>query len=120
MSKIHPITRHTANKYRAASADFEEALYDSMLRYSLRHLAFTGHVSNQSIVDTLQKALIVCSLAGINSQHHFKQIYVFDAHTGALYVDWLMSKKGFNLMIMQTPSLNQEMARWLWELAEQD
>ncbi|MHB8260236.1 MAG: hypothetical protein ACYDEC_08190 [Bacteroidia bacterium] len=35
----HPITHHTSNKNRAASADFEEALYDSMLRYSLRHLA---------------------------------------------------------------------------------
>ncbi len=115
----HPITRHTSNKYRAASSDFEEALYDSMFHYSLRHLAFTGNISNERILDTLQKVLQVCYLAGINSKHHFKQIYVFDAtNTGTLYVDWLMSKKGFNLMVMQTPSLNEEMARWLWELAD--
>ena len=115
----HPISRHTANKYKAAVADFEEALYDSMLLYSLRHLAFTGRVPNQSMLDTLQKALQVCYLAGINSKQHFKQIYVFDAGTGQLYIDWLMSKKGFNLMVMQSPALNQDMARWLWELAEQ-
>jgi hypothetical protein len=112
----HPITRHTANKYKAAVADFEEALYDSMLLYSLRHLAFTGHAPTQSMLDTLQKALQVCYLAGINSKQHFKQIYVFDVNTGQLYVDWLMSKKGFNLMVMQSPSLNHDMARWLWEL----
>ena len=74
----HPITRHTANKYKAAAANFEEALYDSMLLYSLRHLAFTDHAPTQSMLDTLQKALQVCYLAGINSKQHFKQIYVFD------------------------------------------
>ena len=63
----HPITRHTVNKYKAAVTDFEEALYDSMLLYSLRHLAFTGHAPTQSMLDTLQKALQVCYLAGINS-----------------------------------------------------
>jgi hypothetical protein len=28
-----------------------------------------------------------------------------------------MTKKGLNLMVMQTPSMNEKMARWLWELA---
>lgn len=114
----HPISRHTANTYKAAVANFEEAIYDSMLLYSLRHLAFTGHTPTQSMLDTLQKALQICALAGINSKQHFKQIYVFDANTGTLYVDWLMSKKGFNLMVMQSPTINPDMARWLWELAE--
>ena len=118
--KTHAITHHTSNKYKAALTDFEEAVYDSMLIYSLRHLAFAGNLSQQHILNSLQRVLQICALAGINSKHHFKQVYVFDDNTAALYLDRKMSKKGFNLIIMQMPSLNQEMAHWLWQLAEQD
>ncbi len=60
----------------------------------------------------------VCCLAGINSLHHFKKVYVYDTENSHVQIDWRMTKKGLNLMVMQTPSLNEQMARWLWKLAD--
>jgi hypothetical protein len=112
------VTTHPSRKQAFTENEFEEAVYHSQLSYSLRHLQLTGTIPEEVIMLALQKSLQVCYLAGINSKYHFKQIYVFDAGTEALYVDWLMSKKGFNLMLMQVPSLNERTARWLWQLAD--
>jgi hypothetical protein len=97
--------------------DFEEAIHYSKLHYSLRHLTFTADISPENILEALQKSLQICQLAGIESKHHFKKIYVYDASLKTLHIDWRMSKKGFNLMVMQFPLLNQKKALWLWELA---
>ena len=48
----------------------------------------------------------------------FKKIYVYDPEISTMHIDWRMTKKGLNLMVMQTPSIHEKMARWLWELAE--
>jgi hypothetical protein len=47
-------------------------------------------------------------------------MYVFDGNTGALHIDWRMSKKGLNVMMMQIPALNEKIAQWLWELAKDE
>ena len=99
-------------------SDFEEALRSSMRRYSLRHLDFMDDISQEQILEALQKSMQVCRLAGINSVQHFKKIYVYDPEVSTMHIDWRMTKKGLNLMIMQTPSMNEKMARWLWELAD--
>lgn len=98
--------------------DLEEALQNSMRRYSLRNLNFIENISEEQISEALQKSMQVCRLLGINSIQHFKKIYVYDPHISTMQVDWRMTKKGLNLMIMQTPSVNEKMARWLWELAD--
>lgn len=99
--------------------EFEEALHHAKLHYSIRHLARSGIRSEENIVEALRQSMRVCSLAGVNAHHHFKKIYIFDASTGVTYIDWLMSKEGFNLMIMQFPSLNEPIARRLWKLLAQ-
>ena len=98
--------------------EFEEALQDSSRRYSLRQLNFLEDISEEQIFEALQKSMKVCHLAGINSVLHFKKIYVYNPEISAIQIDWRLSKNGLNLMIMQTPSLNERMARWLWELAD--
>jgi hypothetical protein len=113
--KTHPTL---SSQHQFMPNEFEEAFYNSTLRYSLRHLKFTENYAQENIMEVLQKSLQVCYLAGVNSKHHFKKIYVFDSNTGTLHIDWLMSKNGFNLMVIQTASVNEKMARWLWELAE--
>jgi hypothetical protein len=100
------------------STEFEDAWHYAMLRYSLQHLTFAGAISLEVIIESLKKSIQVCQMAGINSQHHFKQIYVFNAQTKEVQIDWLMSKNGFNLMIMHIPSLNEKKASWLWELSD--
>ena len=69
-------------------------------------------------MEALQKSMQVCHLAGINSKHHFKKIFVFDSSIGTLLVDWRMSKTGFNLLVIQIPLADQKVAAWLWKLAE--
>jgi len=58
--KAHLIIHPSSNKHKVALIEFEEALYNSMLHYSLRHLAFTGNVSQENISDALQKVLQIC------------------------------------------------------------
>ncbi len=117
-------TDHTiyypANTTQFSSTQIEEALYDSLLHYSLQHLKVVGNISQETILNSLKKSLQICSLLGINSKYHFKQIYVFDAEFDILKIEWLMSKKGFNLMIMQISPMNKKMARWLWELTDSE
>jgi hypothetical protein len=98
--------------------EFEDALQNSRLRYSLRHLNFMDDISQEQIMEALQKSMQVCHLAGINSIQHFKKIYVYDSEVSTMSIDWRMTKKGLNLMIMQTAPVNEKMARWLWQLAD--
>lgn len=98
--------------------DLEEALQNSMRKYSLRHLNFMEDISEEQILEALQKSIQVCRLAGVNSVHHFKKVYVYDPEVRSMHIDWRMTKKGLNLMVMQTSSMNEKMARWLWELAD--
>ncbi len=98
--------------------EFEEAYYHSRLCYSGRHLILAGITSMEDFEETLGRAIKICSYAGINIAHHFKQVYVFDPETGSLRSDWLMSKRGFKLVLMQYPRLNEQIARWLWEFAD--
>lgn len=112
------VIHHSSTAQPFFENGFEDAFYNSRLRYSLRHVAIIGNISQENIREALQKSLQVCRLAGINGKHHFKKIYVFDSTFGIMHTDWLMSKNGFNLMVMQMPSLTEPMARWLWELAD--
>lgn len=110
------ITVYSSGQSESAPGKFEEAMHDSMLRYSMRHLVLAGITAQQDITEAMQRAMHICFLAEINVKQHFKQVYVYDESTGMTHTDWLMSKKGFNLTLMQSPSLNDQIARWLWEL----
>jgi hypothetical protein len=115
---IQHITIQYTSRQQLAINNFEDAFYDSLLRYSLKQLTFGEDLSEQTIIEALQKSIQVCFMLNINSRHHFKKIYVSNSVTGTVHVDWLMSKRGFNLMIMQIPSLNERRAKWLWQLSE--
>ena len=115
--KNYKIVPFASTNYFNDLSDFEEAIYDSKLHYSLRHLSYTENILPDKILEALQKSLRICQLAGIESKRHFKRIYVYDLENQTLQIDWHMSKKGFNLMIMQFSSLTEKNAIWLWKLA---
>ncbi|MEO8759447.1 MAG: hypothetical protein ABI448_01050 [Bacteroidia bacterium] len=115
--KSYHIISHNVNQYQTASTKFEEDFYNSKLTYSIRHLSLIGNIKEENINEAIKKSLQICRLAGINSQYHFKKIYVFDANSQTLYTDWLMSKNGLNLMMMQLNNINEKKAQWLWELS---
>lgn len=112
------ISLYSSTEFQLPLSEFEDAFYNARRRYSLRHLVFSGDVTQENILDALQKSIQICRLAGINSRHHFRKIYVYDAALNNMTIDWRMSKKGVNLMVMQLPSLNEKLARWLWKLAD--
>ncbi len=113
------IVRVPACRHQFASWGLEDVFYNSKLIYSIKNLSFTGQFKTEIIIESLQRSLRVCNLLGIDSRHHFKKIYLYNPQIGALEIDWMMSKTGFNLMVMQLPSLNEQMAQWLWELASE-
>ncbi len=99
---------------------FEEDITNATLTYSMEQLILTGLTSEEDMLKALQKSIQVCALTGAKINQHFKKIFVFDSKTGSIHTNWLMSKKGFNLMIIHSPLLNERIARWLWELAERN
>jgi hypothetical protein len=116
MKKFELVTySSTVTKY--ALNAFEEALLDSLRLYLLRQLFLINDVSQENITEAIQKSLKVCHLAGIDSHHHFKKIYVFDCKEGNISVDWQMTRGGLNLVIMNLDPLSSKKARWLWNLA---
>lgn len=115
--ETYSITVYETRQVNAALDDFNEALRYQDLCYSMRDILLTGAATLEDLNEALQKSMQVCSLAEISSVEHFKPLYVFDPDTGITHTDWLMSKKGFCLMMMHLP-LNAQTARWLWELAD--
>lgn len=115
--KTEEIMILSSNYNHLSMDDFEEVFLASMRRYSMRHLPFSEEVSQENIFEALRKSLKVCQMAGINGKHHFKKVFVYDEATQTVQIDWQMSKRGLNLMIMHTPELNEKLACWLCELA---
>jgi hypothetical protein len=113
----YPIILYRSSENLSAIDEFKEALRNKALHYSMRHIALTGGASLKDLHEALHKCMEVFCLAGISSIDHFKPIFVVDSDSGTTYLDWLMSKKGFSLMVMNLP-LNEKTAQWLLELAE--
>lgn len=116
--KTNEIMLVSTNRQSFQMSDFEEIFLASMRRYSIRHLPFSQEISQENISEALQKSLRICQLAGINSKHHFKKVFVYDEKIHAVKIDWQMSKRGFNLMVMHTPEINEKIALWICELAD--
>ena len=112
------IELYPAYKHQFDSWGLEDEFYHWGLKYSLRHIVNMDSMMPGVIVDAMQKSIRICHLLGINSRYHFKKVYVYDTKMGVLQIDWLMSRNGFNLMIMQLPSINENIAKWLWQLSD--
>ncbi|MCX6188842.1 MAG: hypothetical protein NTW54_04455 [Bacteroidetes bacterium] len=100
--------------------EFEDALCFSNRCYSIQHLISSGVIAPDEMLEALQKAMKVCSLAGVDSSHHFKKIYIYDETENKTYIDWMMTKKGLSLILIQYPLLNEKLARWIVDLTEQE
>lgn len=115
--KNHVIIPYASENYLSFLAALKESILYANLPYSRIDLQLFQEISDDEIEDAIKKAISICHLVGIETKYHFKKIYVFDDHDKTINVDWRMSKKGFNLVIMQFQKLNQKNAIWLWQLA---
>lgn len=116
--KTLEIIKYTTYQEQTLQSNLEDALQHAARRYSVKHLAAAGIHSQEEIMMALEKAIQVCALAGIDSKIHFKKIYVYDTDRGTTYSDWLMTKKGLHLVLLQFPLLNEFIAKWLLQFAE--
>jgi len=104
-------------KNQFANNTIDDILNEAMLLYSLQHVVKITQLPQAEIMASLNKALRICYLAGVNSRHHFKQIFLYDLTKGIVQIDWMLSKTGLNLVIIQIASADEKMAVWLWKLA---
>lgn len=112
------IVRYSPQINQKSVEDFENAFYDSLCKYSFRHLPFSEKITEEIIQEALLKSIQVCLLAGVNSDCHFKKVFVYDAANHTLSIDWKMSKKAVNLMVTQMTSLDRNTAQWIWKLVD--
>ncbi len=112
------LTHYTPKPGLDAFLAFEDALHQSQCCYSLQKCVRMGLGSPEDLLEALEKAVRVCALAGISARHHFRKVYLSDPQSGVSLVDWLMSKRGFHLVIMQASLVNEQAAKWLWERAD--
>lgn len=100
-----------------AISHFEEAYFNAKRQFSINHLTISGDISEENLEAAIEKAERICRIAGINSRQHFQKIYVYEPQNATLFIDYKMSRTAFNLLHMQLLQLNQNRAKWLWELA---
>lgn len=81
--------------------ELADAYYLCMFTHSIRQLSILGNFTPESIFIAMQKSFEICNLIGVNAKHHYKKVFVYDAQMGVTSIDWLMSKKGYNLMKSQ-------------------
>jgi hypothetical protein len=112
------IIRYAPQINQKSVENFENAFYDSLCKYSFRHLPFSEKITEEIIQEALLKSIQVCQLAGVNSDCHFKKVFVYDDEQHTLTIDWKMSKKAVNLMVTQMTSLDRNTAQWIWKLVD--
>lgn len=118
MEKNHDIVPYTTENYLAFLKDLKESILLANLKYAKIDLQLILELSDDEIENSIKNAISICHLVGIDSKYHFKKIYVFDVDYGIINIDWRMSKKGFNLVIMQFQKITPKNATWLWQLAD--
>ncbi len=116
--KNHAIVPYSTENYLTFLKDLKESIIYLNLEYSIIDLQLIQEISDDEIDEVIKNAISICHLVGIESKYHFKKIYVFDIDYNVINIDWRMSKKGFNLVIMQLQKINPKKAIWLWQLAD--
>ena len=114
--KNHNLIAYNNNNFSNISNDFNEAILFSRLIYSLSHLNFSENTVDKNVLEALRKSIEICQLAGHESKHHFKKIYVFNPELNTLQSDYRLSKNGLNMMAIQFSLLTKNKASWLWNL----
>ena len=112
------IVAYATENYLDFLTALKESIIHTNLEYSSIDLKVFQEISDEEIDEAIKNALSICHLVGIESKFHFKEINVFDVDFNTINIDWRMSKKGFNLVVMQLQKLNQKNAVWLWQLAD--
>ncbi|MBC7525821.1 MAG: hypothetical protein H7239_15465 [Flavobacterium sp.] len=116
--KNNAIVPYATENYLSFLKELKESILHSKLQYSSIDLKLIQEMTYGEVEESIKNAIEICHLVGIESEYHFKKIYVFHVDNNSINIDWRMSKKGFNLVIMQLQKINKKNAIWLWKLAD--
>lgn len=96
---------------------FEEAMYDSSLKYTCKDLLTAGIENETELGLAIIKSIQVIRQSGLIPQHHFKHLFVTSIETGKTFNDWRMSRMGFLLVLMHSGGRNELVNKWKIKMA---
>ena len=96
--------------------EFTEMIHSLELKYNSWHLLQAG-IEPTAIHSAIEKAMHVCNLNGIDTDHHFRPFYIFNEEKATTYCDWRMTRQGFYLVLLNSPAETIQLAKWQWGLA---
>lgn len=79
--------------------NFLEALADCELCLNASSLE-NIYTSSDEIQYAVEKAMIICSVAGLPLRAHFKRVYISDEQTHVVKTDWKISKTAYRLTLI--------------------
>jgi hypothetical protein len=103
------------SKFSHELDDFADIIITAQFKYNTGHLLLAG-LSSDDIGYAMGRAMKVCKMNGIDPRDHFRSLYVFDEKNSFTYCDWKMTREGFTLVVMNSPSTNEAIAHWQWEM----
>ena len=111
------IVVYTTENYLTFLKPLKEAFLFNNLMYSSRDLQTIQPMSANEIDHAIHIAIAICQTIGVDSNSHFKKIFVFDLPDKTIKSEWRLSKNGFNLAVMQFQQVSHKNAIWFWQLA---
>ncbi len=116
--KNHEIIPYSSKDYLDFLIAMQQSFVEKSLPYSLFDLQVFHNINSDEIYETMLRAIEICDLMEVDSRFHFKKVYIFNIDKNVINIDWQISKKGLNLVMMHLKSRNKKNAMWMWQLAD--
>ena len=100
---INNLSIYNANDFQFNLVDFHQAFIHSNLKYSLSHFLEYNNYFDHDLLIVIKKSRAICRIIGIDSQLHFKKIYVYNPKSQTVKIDYKVSKKGLKIIGIQLP-----------------
>jgi hypothetical protein len=79
---------------------FIEALRDKELSFKASGLIEAGIDKYDALENVIDRAMLTCTIAGIDVSEHFKRIYVSESNGDYVAKDWMLSKFAYVLVLL--------------------
>ena len=116
--KNHSVIVYSTENFLSFLKPLKESFSFNNLTYSSRDLQTIQPMSATEIDHVINTAITICQTIRVDSSSHFKKIFVYDFRDKTIKSEWRLSKKGFNLAVMQFQKISHRNAIWFWQLAD--
>ena len=85
---------------------FVEALRDKELSFKASGLIEARIDTYDALQNVVDRAMLTCTIAGIDVSEHFKRIYISDSNGDHVAPDWMLSKFAYILVLLNCNPAN--------------